>query len=183
MSDSVAAEGGRRSIPGALVDIHCARSGEVPLLHECDEDASLGGRVLAEALAERACWVAFFHERAVGYVALQHTFFGSGRITRLAVHPAFRRRGIGSLLLAFAEDRCQSAQLFVSVQRTDRPMRDLLRQRGYRRSGMDDLSYETDQVVVYAKRVTVGGADSIAREERGVAARAEAGIIAASFRP
>ena len=165
MDEPAEAKRVRHPIIAALLDIRLARSGDMPLLNECDEETVRGPRLLAEAVMDRACWAAFLNERLIGYVILRHTFFGSGRITRVGVHPAFRRRGIGDLLVAHAEDRCQSAQLYIAVERAHRPMRALLRARGFKRSGLDDYSRDPDRIVVYAKRVTQGLGDGQSAEE------------------
>lgn len=54
-------------------------------------------------------WVAVNerHQAVAGYVALEVTSLGEAELTNLAVAPAYRRQGIGRLLVSFVIGVCQ----------------------------------------------------------------------------
>ncbi|MFH1145329.1 MAG: GNAT family N-acetyltransferase [Candidatus Eisenbacteria bacterium] len=154
MPASIAAAERRRRLVEAMLDVRLARPADLPAIHECDaSDLEASPALLHQAVAERNCWVAVLDFRIVGYLVLQSAFFASGRITRFAVHPAFRNRGIGTALVAFAEIRCPSLQLFVSVKHTDRIPRLLLCRRGFTLSGVREQSFDPGRMLVYGKQV------------------------------
>ena len=69
----------------------------LPVLHTDDEHrAFFGGHV-----TRGAATVALDRDRIVGFIVL-----GAGRVEHLYVDPFAQRRGIGSMLLRHAQDRC-----------------------------------------------------------------------------
>jgi ribosomal protein S18 acetylase RimI-like enzyme len=87
----------------------------------------------------------------VGYLVMDHGFFGRGFVVMLCVHPEHRRRGIGRALMRRAEQGCATTRIFTSTNRSNLPMQRLLEGLGYRRSGeVDDLD-PGDPEVFYSR--------------------------------
>jgi ribosomal protein S18 acetylase RimI-like enzyme len=89
-------------------------------------------RVLG-ALADDVVFIAREHGRAAGYVALRRSG-GTTVVEQLFVAPGHERRGIGRLLLAYAEGYAiaeRAETLRVIVERDNEPARDFYRRFGF----------------------------------------------------
>lgn len=73
-------------------------------LHDDDEDRTFLSQVV---LKQNEVWVAEFEDRIVGFIA-----FASGFVNQLYVAPGFQGRGIGTRLLAVAQQTASSLQLW-----------------------------------------------------------------------
>ena len=98
-------------------------------------------------------WVRILNHQVVGYVVLDYTFFTRGFISMLYVHPDFRRRGVGSVLVRHAESICTGDKLFTSTNESNRPMQGLMVKLGYVPSGVVNNLDEGDPEVIYFKRI------------------------------
>ncbi|WEV27713.1 GNAT family N-acetyltransferase [Streptomyces sp. 71268] len=72
----------------------------------------------------------------LGYVVLEHGFFGQGFVPMLMVAPGARRRGVGARLLAAVEAACATEKLFTSTNASNHPMQLLLRRSGWLPAGL-----------------------------------------------
>jgi len=122
----------------------------------------------------------------VGYLVMDHGFFGRGFVAMLCVHPERRRRGVGQALMRHAEGACRTPRIFTSTNRSNLPMQRLLEGMGYHCSGMVDDLDPGDPELFYSRwlgeaRLVAEGAklDPIEEEapaEEGSAAAEEAWI-------
>lgn len=93
------------------------------------------GAFLAELLENRRAryLVAELDGRVVGYIGLW-LIAGEGHITNIAVHPDYRRRGIGRLLLQSMTDLCLregARRMTLEVRRSNLAAQDLYRSFGF----------------------------------------------------
>lgn len=95
--------------------------------------------------------VAGARRSVVGYLVLEHGFFGRGFIAMLWVHPDRRRAGVGMALVRHAEGACRSARMFTSTNRSNLPMQALLARLGYERSGVVDDLDPDDPELIYSR--------------------------------
>jgi GNAT superfamily N-acetyltransferase len=78
-------------------------------------------------------------ERVVGFVAWNFEFFSLPFIWLVAVLPAYRRRGIASLLFDAVEAACAGWRLYSSTNLSHSVMQNFLEKRGYSPVGEVDL--------------------------------------------
>ena len=95
------------------------------------------------------CLVAEEEDRVLAYGALEYTFYENGFISMLYVAEPARRRGIGRDLARALAERCTTAKLFTSTNRSNGPMRALLTSLGYVRSGIIHNLDPGDPELVY----------------------------------
>jgi ribosomal protein S18 acetylase RimI-like enzyme len=86
---------------------------------------------IAERVAAGETLVALDGDAVVGYLVLDHAFFGRGFVVMLCVHPKRRRRGIGRALMRTPSGRA-APRIFTSTNRSNLPMQRLLEGMGYR---------------------------------------------------
>jgi ribosomal protein S18 acetylase RimI-like enzyme len=138
------------------VALRRARADDVEAIDAVDPRASVDEerrRFIRHAVAEGSAFVAERSGSAgvVGYAVLEHTFFGHGFVSMLAVHPDHRRARVGSALMRHAEGACRSARIFTSTNRSNRPMQALLEGLGYVRSGIVEDLDPGDPELVYSR--------------------------------
>lgn len=85
----------------------------------------------------REIFVATVSDQIVGILILQRVGLVNGYIALLAVHPGWRCRGIGSQLIAWAEERIfrQSPNVFLCVSSFNTHAQKLYERLGYQRVG------------------------------------------------
>jgi len=88
---------------------------------------------------------------AVGYAALDYTFFEQGFVSILYVSRDHRRNGLGSMMMRHLESLCQTPKLFTSTNQSNIPMQHLLSKLGYSASGVIENLDEGDPELVYVK--------------------------------
>jgi ribosomal protein S18 acetylase RimI-like enzyme len=140
----------------AAMELRSASPDDVEAIEALDPRAHVDEerrRFIRHAVAEGSAFVAERRGAAgvVGYVVLEHTFFGHGFVSMLVVHPDHRRGGVGSALMRSAEGACRSARIFTSTNRSNRPMQALLEALGYVRSGIVDDLDPGDPELVYSR--------------------------------
>jgi ribosomal protein S18 acetylase RimI-like enzyme len=108
-------------------------------------------RFIEDRVASGEAWVAVGQGALLGYVVLEHGFFGHGFIAMLVVDPAGRRAGVGSALIRHAETQCRSARVFTSTNASNGPMQALLAKLGYVRSGVVDDLDPGDPELIYSR--------------------------------
>jgi ribosomal protein S18 acetylase RimI-like enzyme len=106
---------------------------------------------LARWVAERSCFIGELQGQVVGFVVVQHNFFGNGFIPLVCVAAAHRGNGQGLRLLFIAECRCQAEKLFVSANASNLPARRLFERAGFVSSGRIENLDEGDTELVYFK--------------------------------
>ncbi len=99
-------------------------------------------------------FVGVLEGRLVAMGALRHVTGSVAELKRLGVHPAFRRRGFGRMLLEGLEDRAR--ELGYRKLRLDAPVRqtaahDLFVEAGYRQVGRGQLAGV--EVIYFEKRI------------------------------
>jgi ribosomal protein S18 acetylase RimI-like enzyme len=86
-----------------------------------------------------------------GYVVVHDHFLGQAFVMLLVVGPAYKRQGIGTLLLRAAERACGRKKLFTSCNRSNLPAQCLFEKCGFQRSGQIYNLDEGDPEFVYFK--------------------------------
>jgi len=99
------------------------------------------------------CFVALKNETVIGYGVLNYTFYNTGCIDMLYIHPDYRRSGAGAALLKYMESLCQTPKLFTSTNLSNLPMQSLLAKMDYVLSGVIHNLDEGDPEIVYFKRL------------------------------
>jgi ribosomal protein S18 acetylase RimI-like enzyme len=143
-------------MPEVRVSVRPAVLSDVPAIEAVDPVASTdAGRrgLIGERVAAGQTLVALDGPAVVGYVVLEHAFFGRGFVALLCVHPARRREGIGRTLMRHAEGACRTPRIFTSTNRSNLPMQRLLEGLGYRLSGMVDDLDPGDPELFYSRRL------------------------------
>ena len=77
-------------------------------------------------------------KEVTGYIVLEYSFFDLGFISMVCTAPGYRRQGIASLLIQYAERLCRTEKIFTSTNRSNQPMLNLLRKLNYTYSGEVD---------------------------------------------
>lgn len=106
---------------------------------------------IARSVAAACCHVAVMDKKVVGYGVIESSFFGQGFISMLHVHPAYRRRGVGMVLMQYLQSLCSTPKLFTSTNLSNLPMQSLLARLGYVLSGVVHNLDEGDPELVYFK--------------------------------
>jgi ribosomal protein S18 acetylase RimI-like enzyme len=139
------------------VTIRAAVLGDLSEIVEVDS-ATMDGQpreaALRRAIATGACLVALEGDRAVGFAVFDVSFYGRGFVSFLVVHPAVRRRGVGTALMRHVESICPTNRLFTSTNASNDAMRRLLERLGYDPSGRIEHLDQDDPELVYSKGVT-----------------------------
>ena len=109
------------------------------------------GRIsfIDRVLSSGMCLVADLEGRAVGYGALEYTFYENGFVSLVYVAEPERRRGIGRRLVEALAERCRTPKLFTSTNQSNKPMQALLESLGYVRSGTIQNLDPGDPELVY----------------------------------
>jgi ribosomal protein S18 acetylase RimI-like enzyme len=143
-------------MPDDPVTVRPAGPADVPAIAAVDPVAAHddGRRLfIAERVAAGETLVALDGDAVVGYLVLDHAFFGRGFVAMLCVHPERRRQGIGRALMRHAERACRTERLFTSTNRSNLPMQRLLEGLGYGCSGMVDDLDPGDPELFYSRRL------------------------------
>ena len=141
-------------MPDDPVTIRPAGPADVPAIEAVDpvavaDDGRRG--FIAERVAVGQTLVALEGDAVVGYLVMDHAFFGRGFVAMLCVHPARRREGIGRVLMRHAEGVCRTGRIFTSTNRSNLPMQRLLEDLGYRYSGVVDDLDPGDPELIYSR--------------------------------
>jgi GNAT superfamily N-acetyltransferase len=109
---------------------------------------------LRRAIAERGSWVLVQRGQIVAHGVLRRSFFDRWFVESLYVAASLRRTGCGSRLLDFLEARAEPAgEIWTSTNRSNRPMQQLLRVRGYQRCGRIIRLDPGDPELIFRKRL------------------------------
>ena len=137
------------------MEVRTATPDDLPALTMIDALIATSPERLAEvahAVVEQQVSVACLGDRPVGYVVLNHAFFGNGFVQLLVVAPDHRRGGIGAALMRHARAICRTSRLFTSTNASNTPMQALLDHLGYLRCGTIDELDDGDPEWIYVHR-------------------------------
>jgi len=107
---------------------------------------------LVKSISECSVWMASDEGVVVGFVVADQSFFGEFFIELLIVHPSFRRKGIGALLVNKIETILSVEKLFTSTNVSNVPMQRLCESLGFTKSGYIENLDDGDPEIVYVKR-------------------------------
>ena len=99
--------------------------------------------------AQSTCFLAEKDGEIMGYGVLNYHFFGCGFIEMLMVGEHYRRHGIGLALLNDLKSKCLHPKLFTTTNRSNLPMKRLLRTSGFIESGQIENLDEDDPELVF----------------------------------
>lgn len=108
---------------------------------------------IRRSIEQGTCFVAERDGAVVGYGVLTESFYGNATLEMLYVDERFRRAGVGSALVEFAEARAKTQKLFTSTNLSNKPTQLLLGRHGYALTGYIDNLDEGDPELVYFKRL------------------------------
>jgi GNAT superfamily N-acetyltransferase len=108
------------------------------------------------AISAGNCYVAVDEGRVRGYAVFDYTFFEQGFVELLYVSATARRHRVGSALMEYLEDLCESAKVFTSTNLSNHPMQRLLARLGYKLSGVIHDLDEGDPELIYVKYLRGG---------------------------
>ncbi len=110
---------------------------------------------IGASIRARTVWVLAAGTDVKGYAILTRSFFQRPFIEMLHVAEGERRRGHGDCLLARLEKLCvRHGEIWISSNRSNQPMRQLLRKRGFVRHGQVTGLDADDPEVFYSKRLS-----------------------------
>ncbi len=111
--------------------------------------------LLRESIRARIAWVLASGTALKGYAVLTRSFLQRPFVEVLYVAKEERRRGHGLCLLARMEKLCMRyGEVWTSTNRSNQPMRQLLKKRGFLRQGEVDGLDQGDPEVFYSKRLS-----------------------------
>lgn len=109
-------------------------------------------KIIWRSVINQNCYISIDKE-IMGYAVLEYTFYETGFVSMLYVHPDYRHNGIGSALMRHLESLCQTNKLFTSTNLSNLPMQHLLAKLKYKLSGtIQDLD-ENDPELIYVKYI------------------------------
>lgn len=140
--------------------VRAAKPNELEALIEVDTYAQSHSSRVAElerALGTQACLLAELQGKPVGYVVVEHSFFGQGFVPLVCVARSHQRLGIGTTLLSAAEEACRTPKLFTSTNASNQAAQRLFLRAGFVRSGVIENLDAGDPELVYFKAVGSNG--------------------------
>jgi len=138
--------------------IRLARQEDIRELIEFDDIAQ--GRsgknrrdFIKRSVLNKRCYVAVGEEKPVGYIVLEYNwFYFDAFVSMLYIKDGFRRKGIGSELMKYVENKCKAEKLFTSTNQSNTAMQNLLDKLGYERSGSINNLDSDDPELIYFKK-------------------------------
>ncbi len=142
-----------RLTPVAPAELRSASFADVPHLAVLDAETfdpiwHFPASDIVEMLMRGRVQVAVANGHLAGYAALLANSNSEAHLARLAVHPAYQRRGIGRQLLSDAVSHAQAEgfhDLFLNTQATNLPSLSLYRAAGFRPTG-DEMTVLTHTI-------------------------------------
>jgi len=118
--------------------------------------ASATAETVVEWLRDGELFVAHVHEEIVGGVRLEQTDEDRVKLSRLAVHDAWKGNGIGSELLDYAEMTVREwgcSTIWLSTPEEHPYLPDIYRDRGYEKTAPYPLEYRDYDEIVMEKQL------------------------------
>ena len=108
---------------------------------------------IKRSVLNKRCYVAVSEEKPVGYIVLEYNwFYFDAFVSMLYIKGDFRRKGIGSELMKYIENKCKAEKLFTSTNQSNTPMQNLLDKLGYKRSGsIYNLDPDNPELIYFKK--------------------------------
>ncbi|MBA3827029.1 MAG: GNAT family N-acetyltransferase [Ktedonobacterales bacterium] len=106
---------------------------------------------ISAAITQGCAWLAEDQGEVAGFALVHQHFFDHPFIELLMVHPAQRRRGVASALLAAIEARYAPDKLFTSTNQSNLPMQALCAARGYLAAGVVLHLDPSDPELIFVK--------------------------------
>ena len=110
--------------------------------------------LIAELVGLQQGYIARQESQIIGFLLMQHYFFGQPFIEVLIVDPSFRRQGVGTALMQHIETVYTPGKLFTSTNTSNKRMQQLCEQLGYVHSGIVENLDEGDPELIYFKKLT-----------------------------
>lgn len=109
-------------------DIRAAKIGDLEALLACHALPPKAGlrQWLSDKIQVNSCHLLEREGATMGYIIMEYSFFDLGFISMLCTAPAWRRQGIATALIRFAEELCRTSQIFTSTNQSNETMRTLL---------------------------------------------------------
>ena len=107
--------------------------------------------LITELVGLQQGYIARQESRIIGFLLMQHHFFGQPFIEVLIMHPSFRRQGVGTALMQHIEAVYTPGKLFTSTNASNKRMQQLCERLGYIRSGIVENLDEGDPELIYFK--------------------------------
>ena len=110
---------------------------------------------IKRSVLNKRCYVAVSKEKPIGYIVLEYNwFYFDAFISMLYIKDDLRRKGIGSELMKYIENKCKTKKLFTSTNQSNKPMQSLLKKLEYERSGIIHNLDPDDPELIYFKKIT-----------------------------
>lgn len=151
-----------RPMPAAPeVRARAAINADLPALVECDTYAKFNETrrlALERWCAQDSVLLAEAEGLVLGFLVLEHSFFGFGFIPLICVRAAARREGVARFLLAKSEHLCRTNKLFTSTNASNEPAHALFVRAGFAPSGTIENLEAGDPELVFYKDLSEHGA-------------------------
>jgi len=138
------------------IDLRDAAARDIDMLLRCDAYAQTNPSrrvALDRWIARGECLVAESEGRIVGFVVLEHGFFGHAFVPLVCVAPGHRRLGFATAMLAAVQSRCRTDKLFTSTNASNARAKQMLEKTGFVPSGTIENLDAGDPELVYFKRL------------------------------
>jgi GNAT superfamily N-acetyltransferase len=146
------------SISGGNTKVHLRLAGPVdaPALKKLDSvipvDPSRGD-LIEHWLRNDQVMVAEIQGEAVGYGVFNRSFFHRPHVEMLMIHPDFRGRRIGEVILRGLEELCDGSRLYATTNQSNHRMQRLFQRLGYRPGGYIHELDRGDPELVFVKDI------------------------------
>ena len=140
--------------------IRLAKQEDIQEIMKFDHVVRIEGRkdrrdFIKRSVLNKRCYVAVTKEKPIGYIVLEYNwFYFDAFISMLYIKDDFRRKGIGSELMKYIENKCKTEKLFTSTNHSNKAMQNLLKKLEYERSGIIHNLDPDDPELIYFKKIT-----------------------------
>ena len=117
-----------------MVSIRIANPSDIETLVTLDPVSRMDKRripFINRVVNSGTCHLLESNGRIIGYGVLSYAFYQYGFVELLYVHPDVRRKHLGTRLMNHFEAICTTEKLFTSTNKSNIPMRRLLKSIGY----------------------------------------------------
>lgn len=137
------------------ISCRLATTDDVDSIFKSIDERSFIPDFLHRSIASSHCHVVVLNDsHVIAYAVLNYSFYAQGFIAMLRVHPSYRRRGIGLMLMQYLEQPalCTTKKLFTSTNLSNVAMQSLLAKLQYKLTGViHNLDDDGDPELVYYK--------------------------------